>query len=143
MTDRFSVDTTNRSNVEKAVLALREAIDIATAQNLTNITIVVPNIGSFDDTDLGEAIDSLNHPILTASRLRRHKPIVIEGISFDAVPSSNIKNIRSAGVLIAYASTLTDLGKIDNLNFVDNIIYVPWLPDEERSWVAKWNPTII
>lgn len=143
----FLIDSNNRSNEQKAVLGLRKAIQIAVDEGLKNIIIVFPNIGGLDSSDLGKVIDSLGISNMTASRLRRHEPVLI-GDSIDVKAISSMKITKSIGiqevdVLIAYASTINDMKEISELYNIKNVVYIPWL-DEEESYIRnQWSAIII
>ncbi|MCB8769399.1 hypothetical protein [Acinetobacter soli] len=88
-------------------------------------------------------IDNLKIPNLTASRLRRHESVKIGGTNISVVSSTSIDSIRGVDVIIAYTSTPEDLARIDALYNVNNIVYIPWLANEEQEWKNKWNPNVI
>lgn len=138
----FLVESVNRDNDQKAILGFRKALEVAINEELKNIVIVVPSIGSFDSTDLGSIIDSLNVKNLTASRLRRHQPVILEGgINIRAIPSNKISKslgYNEVDILVAYASTEKDMEEIDSLYNVKNIIYIPWMESEEEYVKNKW-----
>lgn len=148
MTNRYVVADTDdsgkvRQNKTKAETGLGYALSMALQNKWENVVIVVPRIGNFDTTDLGMTIDNLKIPNLTVSRLRRHESVKIGGTNISVVSSTSIDSIRDVDVLIAYASTSRDIARIDALYNVNNIVYIPWLVDEEQEWKTKWNPNVI
>ncbi|MCB8769398.1 hypothetical protein [Acinetobacter soli] len=148
MTNRYVVADTYpngqvRQNITKAEIGLGYAVSMALHNKWENVVIVVPRIGSFDTSDLGMTIDNLKIPNLTASRLRRHESVKIGGTNISVVSSTSIDSIRGVDVIIAYTSTPEDLARIDALYNVNNIVYIPWLANEEQEWKNKWNPNVI
>lgn len=144
MTQRYTFEMESRDHKQITALGFAKVLDLVMSSAAEKVVIVVPTISGFSSSVLGEMIDALGRRDITSSRLRRHELVQIDSAHFELVSSLDIdRKIQQADVLLAYCSTEQDLEKIDRLSRVENIVYIPWLKEEQESWIAKWNPEIL
>ncbi|MFL9479672.1 hypothetical protein ACKEN4_10550 [Acinetobacter baumannii] len=142
MTQRYAIGMTDRKYFEMAVLGLQKAFQLTQDDQEQRLVLIVPNY-DFVDTWLGKAIDALNVSGYSAKLLEKNRVIKIGKAKIELLSSAHIDRARVSDILVAYLSTEKDLEKIDKLNAVKNVIFIPHLQDELDYWISKWHPEIL
>ncbi|MFW6762020.1 hypothetical protein ACODTN_04325 [Acinetobacter pittii] len=143
MIKRYTVDIANTDHKKITAIGFAKLLDFIVNGDVEKVILLVPQIGNFQHVGLAEIIDSLGHKIFNSKKLKKDHVIQINNSEIELVSSRDIKKIRQADVLFAYCSSGKDLTVIDQLSGIKNIIYIPWIPEEQAEWIKKWNPEII
>lgn len=137
-TQRFLIEN-HGPIIDNFKMALSESIKLSLSNCINQITLVVPAKGSFPDTIIGKFFGQTNSKLLCKG----------ESIKLGQEISINLKiplELRNAfaqfGVVLATYLVQEDMHIVDELKSPKAIVYLPWMEDSGKKWLACWEPTI-
>lgn len=142
MTQRYAIGMTDRKYFDMAVLGLQKAFQLIQDDLEQRLVLIVPTY-DFADSWLGQAIDALNVSGYSAKLLEKNRVIKIGEAKIELLSRAHIDQASVSDILVGYLSTKEDLEKIDTLDAVNNVVFIPHLQDELDFWITKWHPEIL
>ena len=123
-------------------IAFSESINFAKSNNINQITLIVPAKNSFPDTIMGRFFDSLKRT--NTKILCKGESIALgNGISINLKIPSELRNpCEEFGVVLATYLLDDQMLTVDTLKSTKAIVYLPWLEEDGKKWLACWQPTI-
>ena len=125
-------------NKESEMLMLQGAFSICKSVSLTRITLVVPNKAAFLSSSVCELLGK------EAKKLYQGKILNLSAnLTLDLVYASNPKSIYCHELIVAMYLSLDELYKFDADMSAKAILFLPWMENEGKQWLAIRNPTIL
>ena len=134
---RYLIES-NGPNKDAAMLMLQEAFRICQRERMSRITLVVPNKATFPSTPVGELLGD------GVRRLCQGKTLALsEDLSLELVCASKSQNFYGYDLIVAVYLSLDALYKFDTDMSAKAILFLPWMEEEGKQWLATRNPTIL
>jgi hypothetical protein len=119
--------------------AFAEAFQICTQKAISNITLLVPAKGTFQDTVVGTFLGDKVTKALCKGQIVR----ITDDLTMNLESPKTISPYGSYGMVIGVYLTQKDQNVLDSLTSVKAIVLLPWTEDEGKSWLSTWNATIL
>lgn len=126
------------ANKEAAMLMLQGAFSICQNMGLSRIALVVPNKAAFLSSPVGELLSG------GARELCQGKSLALpEKLSLDLFCASKSQSFYGYDLIVAMYLSLDALYKFDTDMSAKAILFLPWMENEGKQWLATRNPTIL
>ena len=125
----------NEANVS---FMFRESLRICQRDGLSRITLCVPSKREFPTTIVGQMLGD------AVKKLCQGQTIILpENVSLDLVCASKSQNFYGYDLIVAVYLSLDALYKFDTDMSAKAILFLPWMENEGKQWLAIRNPTIL
>lgn len=125
-------------NKANAAFMFQEAFRICQRERMSRITLAVSNKTTFPSTPIGELLGDGARKICQGMTLHLQ-----ENLSLDLVCVNKGENFYAYEMVVAVYLSLDDLYKLDSDMSAKAIVFLPWLEDEGKQWLATRRPTIL
>ena len=134
--DRYLVPA-HGPDEEQLAVALIGAIE-ASKKHSCGLTIMVPALKYAEYTILERIIGEK-----FVRNLRKGNTGNIEGVSVKMVSKRTINPFSEYGVILSLWGGKEALDKVDKAKSAKAIVALPWIPEDVKTWEAKWNPVVL
>lgn len=125
----------NEANVS---FMFRESLRICQRDGLSRITLCVPSKREFPTTIVGQMLGD------AVKKLCQGQTVILpENVSLDLVCASKSQNFYGYDLIVAVYLSLDALYKFDTDMSAKAILFLPWMEEEGKQWLATRNPTIL
>ena len=126
--------------IDNFKLALSESIKFCQTNGINKVTLIVPAKVSFPNTIIGEFFGNKD-----SKQLRKGASIALgNGISINLKIPSELRNpCEEFGVVLATYLLDDQMLTVDTLKSTKAIVYLPWLEEAGKKWLACWQPSIL
>lgn len=125
-------------NVANAKFMLSEAMRICQRDGMSRITLFVPNKGSFPSTVVGQFLGGVTKKLCKGEAV-----CLTENISLDLQSANKVRHICHYEMIVGVYLSLESLFKLESEVAAKAIIFLPWMEDEGKRWLATRNPTVL
>ncbi|WP_338693191.1 hypothetical protein V5279_43315 [Bradyrhizobium sp. 26S5] len=120
-------------------LAFQSVTEICKANNITSVTLVVPQKGGFDRTIVAEFLG----PNIVKALVKGQPVLVAQGVQMKLESAQTFRGSWSDELLIGAHISDKDMSKLDDAIGAQAIVYLPWNDTEGKGWQATWGAQIV
>lgn len=134
---RFIVE--NNGADKAAVNTLfQEAVKYCVSNNICEITLLASSKSGFSSTVVGEVLGQQNSKSLT----KGGNVNIGTGVSLNLEIPKNISPAKNYGLVVGLYLSKQDLASLDSIVSAEALVFLPWLEDEGKKWMATWEPLV-
>jgi len=120
-------------------LAFKSILEICKTENITSVTLVVPQKGGFDRTIVAEFLGAN----IVKALIKGQAVPITQGVQMKLESAQTFRGSWSQGLLIGAHISDKDMNKLDDSIGAQAIVYLPWNDIEGKAWQATWGAQII
>jgi hypothetical protein len=120
-------------------IAFRHVAQVCKTTGINQVTLIVPQKGSWDRTIVAEFLGQR-----VAKALLKGQPVqLIDGVSMTLESAQTFRTTTHQGLLIGAHISVKDMNKLDDSWGAQAIVYLPWNDTEGKEWQATWRAEVI